>query len=205
MTPYRRFVEQWFSCTACPLCETRSRVVLARGSVPCRVLFVGEAPGRSEDVVGLPFVGPAGRLMDHVIARAVPKGVTFSLCNIVCCLPLDDGGEKTSEPPDEAVRACSPRLRQFVGLCRPSLIVCVGNLARDWLDHRAHHNVWRENYGSLGCRDRKVHAGAAIPRIAVTHPAAILRQPTAQQGLSVQRCVVQIGNAIEEFVHVPTR
>ena len=199
MTPYQQFVRNWSTCTACPLHATRSRVVLARGSVPAQVLFVGEAPGRSEDVVGLPFVGPAGRLMDHIIARSVPPGVAHALCNLVCCIPLGEDGQKTAEPDDEAVRACAPRLREFVGLCRPSLIVCVGALARDWLDRQNHHNVWREDYGRLG-RDRKLHFGADVPRIDVTHPAAILRQPVAQQGLSVQRCVVKIGNAVEEYV-----
>lgn len=84
---YSAHVERWKSCQRCALGRTRDKIVLAKGRLPCDVLFVGEAPGESEDVIGLPFVGPAGRLLDEMIRDAGYLGVhahrllTRSSCN----------------------------------------------------------------------------------------------------------------------------
>lgn len=185
MTEYQMFAERWRDCTACRLCEGRKRVVLARGSVPCDVLFVGEAPGESEDVLGRPFAGPAGHLLDAVLREAVPQHVRYCLTNLVCCIPRDESGGKAHEPDDPEVRACSVRLLEFVGLCRPRLIVCVGRLARDWLDP-----LWK----------KAIPVDGAVVRVDIVHPAAILRMTTAQRGLAVKRCVVTLANAVEEYL-----
>jgi uracil-DNA glycosylase len=70
-TLWSAHVDDWKDCTRCPLHTVRSNVVLARGSIPCDILFVGEAPGRSEDALGKPFVGPAGILLDEMIEDAL--------------------------------------------------------------------------------------------------------------------------------------
>ena len=75
MTRYSLFVEKWKDCRDCYLCETRNRIVFARGTIPADVLFLGEAPGESENVTGVPFDGPAGNLLDAIIGRSVPKEV----------------------------------------------------------------------------------------------------------------------------------
>lgn len=185
-TPLQVFVERWSGCTACELHVGRQQVVLARGNVPCDVLFVGEAPGHSEDSLGVPFVGPAGDLLERIIRRALPEGTRYALTNVICCIPLEDG-DKISEPSYEAAVACQPRLAEFLLLARPRLLVAVGSVARDWLDP-------------------KLKDGFKVPpelgevrRLDILHPAAILRQPLAQRDMSVQRCVVQIGNAVEDL------
>lgn len=141
------------------------RVCLARGELPCHVLFVGEAPGEAEDLLGRPFVGPAGKLLDFILtdafrsvlvcpscgkvfrnwregADACPAcgessggPLTWALTNLVGCVPWDEDGDgrKTSKPPDEAVRACAPRLEEVVALASPRLVVAVGAVARDRL------------------------------------------------------------------------
>lgn len=184
------FVERWKDCTACGLCEHRQKVVLARGSVPCDILFIGEAPGESEDCLGQPFVGPAGQLLDRVIRRALglePGGkgfpLTYALTNLVCCIPRDeDGLGKATEPDDDSVKACSVRLVEFVELCNPKLLVCVGKLAKDWLDPGWKHSL-------------KLHR--KIPTIDIIHPAAVLRANVAQQGLLTQRAVIALRNGVE--------
>ena len=190
LTPFARHRIKWNACTACPLCKTRLNVVLARGQVPCDILFIGEAPGASEDVIGQPFVGPAGRLLDDIIKASVPgctemskDGCTEVWCcnyriaftNLVCCIPVT-GGDK-NEPPLESIKACAPRLVEFMVLCRPKLIVTVGKLSDKWAG--------------------RATEGMPLPKWAsIVHPAAILRMDSAQRGLAVQRCVATLGDAV---------
>lgn len=183
---FRRHYEAWKDCRACPLWRTRARIVVARGTVPCDVLFVGEAPGESENVLGRPFVGPAGRLLDAIVYQALgASGLSTAFTNLVCCIPRDpDEGGKAAEPPDESIEACRPRLEEFVRLCRPRLLVAVGRLATDWLTQGMKYSV---------------KVDPSIRQTSITHPAAILRANVAQRGLAVQRCVVTLRNAAEEL------
>lgn len=186
ISPFRQHVERWQACTACVLHETRQRVVLYRGSVPCDILFTGEAPGESENVVGVPFVGPAGKLLDHIVSRSISVGLTWGMTNIVCCIPRDtEKGSKLAQPEDESVEACKPRLIEIAEICHPRLIVAVGQMARDWLEPG-----WKKS----------VKIDRNIPRIDIIHPAAILRANIAQQGLLIQRAIVKIKTAIEDFL-----
>lgn len=83
--PLEVFEDRWKGCTLCSLHEGRANVVLCRGVLPCDVLVVGEAPGHSENVLGEPFVGPAGRVLDHILKESV--GVRRA------CLPCRKKGE----------------------------------------------------------------------------------------------------------------
>ena len=186
VSKYQLFVDKWKGGCGARICQEANRICLARGQVPCDVLFCGEAPGESEDVIGSPFVGPAGQLLDHVICQALPDTVRYAITNLVGCIPRDDEGQKTIEPDDESVEACKPRLVEFIELCNPKLIVCVGNLARNWLDPGFKHS-------------HKLHK--KIPQIHVYHPAYILRCNIAQRGLLIQRVIIQMRSAYEEYVN----
>ncbi len=185
MTRYQLFVNEWKDCRRCSLCETRQKVVLARGKIPCDVLFLGEAPGASEDVIGRPFVGPAGKLLDTIIARSLPDGVTHAFTNMICCIPRDEDGDKTAMPDDDSVEACTSRLQQFVRLADPRLIVTVGAFAEGWLDDKY---------------KRCIRFHKPIPEVTITHPAAILRQNAAMRGFAIQRCIVNLTMAVEEML-----
>lgn len=176
-------VARWKDCELCPLWEQRTNIVLARGTVPCDVLFVGEAPGASEDALGLPFVGPAGALLDQIIERALPKTVTYALTNLVCCFPRDAKARGENEPEIAEIKACRPRLQEFVQIASPKLVVCVGRLASDWIGHDA--------YGKVN----------GSPVVDIVHPAFILaRLPVAQKHMAVQKSIVVIRSAIENMV-----
>lgn len=69
-SPWQRHAEKWRDCHLCDLCSQRDRIVLAKGDVPCDLLIIGEAPGESENVTGLPFTGPAGHLLGKIVASA---------------------------------------------------------------------------------------------------------------------------------------
>ncbi len=182
MSAWLDHVERWKDCTKCPLCHQRSNIVLARGTVPCDVLFCGEAPGASEDALGQPFVGPAGDLLNQIIERAVPQGVTVALTNLVACFPAEAKARGDNEPERAEILACRPRLHEFIKLARPRLIVCVGNLASDWIGHDASGKV----------------LGATV--VEIVHPAAILRMPLAQKGMAVNRAIVIVQGAVEKVI-----
>lgn len=116
------------------------QVVLYRGHLPCDVLFIGEAPGDSEDVLGHPFRGPAGERLDALIEDAWNR-VSFpahqldlGFTNIVACRPLkadpDELSNGTLRPPTKEEAAwCSPRLGEIVQMANPKLIVKLGKEA----------------------------------------------------------------------------
>lgn len=205
LSPFASHVEDWKDCQRCTLCETRRKVVIGRGKIPCDVLFIGEAPGESEDVLGRPFVGPAGKLLDRIVARSIggktwPNGeeVTYSMTNLVGCIPRDEAGGKAGEPSEESIEACKPRLESFISLCSPRLIVAVGRMAEDFLTQGFAYSV------KLPIPRRLKHTPTLPPSkpkvIAITHPAAILRANVAQQGLEVQRCYIKVGNAVDDMI-----
>ena len=261
MTPYQRHREKWKGCERCSLYRGRRSVVLCRGKLPCDVLFVGEAPGVSEDVLGRPFVGPAGKLLDEIVERALDGQYDYAITNLVACIPkavppvvvnkrTDDfdvditrkgkwgnpfrigpdgsrsevlgkyagwlpeqdallkslpelsgkllgcvcvplachgnvllrawykhvGADKLSEPPEESIKACAPRLRELIAIAKPRVLVRVGRLAT---------------------KHCKFPVGVSC--IDVIHPAAILRMDVSQQGLAVQRCVAAIEAALDDL------
>lgn len=177
-TPFQRHKEKWENCTRCPLHEGRNKVVLVRGSLPCTVLFCAEAPGVSEDALGVPLIGPAGKLLDEIIEESENNAGTElrkAFTNIVGCIPLGDDGSKTAEPPPVAIKACAPRLREIIQIAKPRLIVRVGKLA-----------------------DAHVHADD-ISQVSIVHPAFILRADAAQKGLVIRRTVVILTEAFESL------
>lgn len=178
LSPYARHKMKWTGCKLCPLHLTRQNVCIIRGQrVPADVLFVGEAPGPSEDCLGKPFVGPAGHLIDQIIDRAWSKAYGYCFTNLVGCMPLDDGGEKFAEPPKESIMACAPRLTEIISIVNPKLIVRVGKLSDK---HCPHYN----GAGECG----------------IIHPAAILRMDISQQSLAVKRCIAILEDAAAKYL-----
>lgn len=175
-------VAKWRDCQRCPLAKQRTNIVLARGTIPCDVLFIGEAPGVSEDALGLPFVGPAGHLLDRIIDRALPTGTPCAWTNLVACFPAEAKVRGDNEPEIPEIKACRPRLQDFIEIAVPRLVVLVGSLADNWVQH--------DSYGTV--------RGASV--ISIVHPAAILRMPLAQKQMAVQRCLVQLRNAWEGVI-----
>lgn len=192
MTPWQQHVEHWKDCTRCPLHAARVKVVLCRGKLPCDALFVGEGPGESEDVIGLPFVGPAGKLLDFIIGRSLPEEASYALTNVVACIPRDGDGRKSGAPVPEEIEECRPRLLELIKLARPKLIVCVGAVARGQFDPKMYRSLKKSDY-EVGVR------GVTVPVVDVQHPAAILRMNPAHQEMAIRRAEVTIRNAAIDF------
>lgn len=199
MTEWQQHFEKWKDCRLCSLCDTRRRIVLARGKIPADILFIGEAPGPSEDMLGKPFIGPAGKLMDDIIGRSIEGRFSYCMTNLVACIPLESAGKKFAEPPVESIKACAQRLQEFVKIVRPRLIVRVGVLAKKHVygqsDFSEFQNMDDPKFASLPWIPR----GKFLLFADLIHPAAILRMNRAQQGLAVQRCVVELLSAVREL------
>lgn len=128
----RLHIADWKPCVACRIGRWATNHVFARGRVPCDILFIGEAPGKTEDAVGYPFVGPAGKLLNAWIESSVPPELTFAITNVVCCRPCDERGGPNRPPTRNEVENCNPRLVEFVKhIAQPKGIVLLGSVAND--------------------------------------------------------------------------
>lgn len=180
---YQLHANEWRDCRRCELHRTRCKVVLAKGKLPCDVLFVGEAPGESEDVTGTPFIGPAGRLLDEMIANAGGyRELRLAYTTVVACIPRGEDGDKMMEPDDSHAEACQPRLVEIVKIADPRLIVQVGTFAETWTQPDYKHSP-------------KFHK--PIPMVKIVHPAAILRARVDQKDYQKQRNVIALRDALE--------
>jgi DNA polymerase len=112
-------------CTKCALAATRTNVVFARGNPAAKLCFVGEGPGAEEDASGVPFIGPAGQLLDKMIrAMQLDPMKDVYVCNIVKCRPP---GNRPPEPVE--VATCIPYLHEQLAAVEPKVIVALGNTA----------------------------------------------------------------------------
>jgi DNA polymerase len=150
------------SCSACGLCEKRRQAVFGVGAQRAPWLFVGEGPGAEEDLQGEPFVGPAGKLLDAMLAAAgLQRGREVYIANVVKCRPP---GNRTPNA-DEAA-ACAPYLDRQIDLIQPRLIVALGKTAVTRLT---------ASEASMAAMRGKVHQYRNIPVVATYHPAYLLR------------------------------
>ena len=190
MTRLSLHIEQWNNCTRCPYHQFRKRIVLGKGDIPCDVLFIGEAPGESEDVTGKPFMGKAGKLLDRIINRSFgpPEKRKYRIAynNVVACIPREELGGEKEQPDAEYCEICQPRINEFIEICNPRLIIAVGKVAESWLE-------------SLS-RDRIKYDSTRTSIISIEHPASIIRMVDAAQPMAVQQCVVRITTAIHEIL-----
>lgn len=198
MTAYQAHVKKWGQCTACPLWKTRKHVVLAKGTLPADILFLGEAPGDSEDVLGQPFVGPAGHALDRIIRMAIPAnlGLRLAFTNLTACVPvkIKTGGKKDHQPTRDSLDKCRPRLVEFVSQCaQPKLLVQVGSLAQT------------EIVGQADFWDCKWLDGNWLEFCEIIHPSAILQAKDAEKGLMLKRAVVVLERAAHAIADVLAR
>lgn len=125
---------EWETCTLCPIGQLARKHVLFKAVNEAQkldVLFIGESPGYQEDREGLPFVGKAGMLLDDLIKEAEPGDLNYGFTNLVACRPADRLGAPNREPLTGEILKCSERLKDFIRITQPKVIVLVGALARE--------------------------------------------------------------------------
>ena len=151
----------------CALKATATRLVFADGNPQSRVMFVGEAPGRDEDIEGLPFVGRSGKLLDRMLAAIDLDRTRAYIANVMPWRPPDNRNPDPGE-----VAMCIPFLRRHIELAQPRILILLGAVA-------ARH-VLGLNDGIMKIRGRWLEyriADALIPVMPTLHPAYLLRQP----------------------------
>jgi len=197
-------VQRWKDCTKCPLCQQRDNICLARGQVPADIVFIGEAPGASEDATGKPFWGQAGTLFDDILKKVIDQynpltnagTPSWAITNLVACFPREAKGRGDNEPEESEIQECFPRLVEFVHLCKPKLIVLVGRLAQDHIYGAAQ---FRLDFTSE--QPEWIPDGRCLEFCKIVHPAAILRMPLAQKNMAVLKSIIVLRDAIEFMVN----
>jgi uracil-DNA glycosylase family protein len=158
-------------CTACPLHLLGTQTVFGAGSPKARLMLVGEQPGDQEDRAGLPFVGPAGRLLDEALAAAgIDRSLAYAT-NAVKHFKWVQRGKRRihSKPGAREIQACHPWLEAEIAALRPAVIVCLGATAAQALLGRD-FRVSRQ-------RGVFVPSNLAPHVMATIHPSALLRAP----------------------------
>jgi uracil-DNA glycosylase family 4 len=152
----------------CALKHTATRLVFADGNPQARVMFVGEAPGRDEDIEGLPFVGRSGKLLDRMIAAI---GLDRSKAYIANVIPWRPPGNRTPTPQETQI--CLPFIRRQIELVNPDVLVTLGNPStQTLLSTREGIMRTRGKWFDYDTGTRTIRA------IATFHPAYLLRSPS---------------------------
>lgn len=155
----------------CPLKRTATQLVFADGNPAAKVMFVGEAPGRDEDVQGLPFVGRSGRLLDLMLASIGLDRTSAYIANVI---PWRPPGNRTPTPQETAI--CLPFIRRQVELADPDILVCLGGPSAQALLNAS------EGITKLRGRVMPYDTGSrTIKAIATFHPAYLLRTPLGKR------------------------
>lgn len=155
--------EKCRECRACPLCETRTNVVFGAGNEKAKIMFVGEAPGKNEDLQGLPFVGRAGDLLNSYLAAVGIERDDIFIGNICKCRPPEN-----RDPLPAEQEACIHWLREQFRIINPRLVVCLGRIAAKRLI-KDDFKVTAE-HGTVFMKGETAFIGTF-------HPAALLRNP----------------------------
>lgn len=173
-------LKEWLKCKRCALCKTRRAVVIGRGKLPADILFIGESPGKSEDLRGEAFIGPSGRLLDKLIVDAVHINrliykPSIFITNTVGCRPCDEKFGANRQPNKEEILSCMQRVLLINELCNPAVIIFLGKIAEDY-----YKGIFNTEY--------------SLP-----HPAYLLRQGGDKSPFYLQT-VRKLSNIIKENV-----
>lgn len=155
--------EQVSVCTRCKLHEERNKTVFGVGNPNANVVFVGEAPGRDEDLSGEPFVGMAGQLLTRILSAIGFEREDVYICNVLKCRP-----PQNRDPQPDEVAQCEPYLLRQLEILQPKVICALGRVAAQTL---------LQTKQSLTRMRGRVHDYHGIPMMVTYHPAALLRNP----------------------------
>lgn len=162
-----QLLDEIYACEKCRLCATRTNVVPGEGDPQAKLMFIGEGPGRDEDLQGRPFVGRSGELLTRMIRAIGLEREQVYICNVVKCRPP----QNRNPEPDEAA-ACLNYLRAQVALVRPKVVVLLGKVAcrytlQEEISVMRAHGQWYERKG--------------VWFMPTFHPSFLLRDPARKR------------------------
>ena len=148
-------------CSRCRLCDTRHNLVFGVGNERSEIMFIGEGPGEQEDIQGIPFVGPAGKLLDDMLSMIDLDRSKVYIANVVKCRP-----PRNRDPESGEQEACRIWLERQINLVNPKIIVCLGRIAAKALIDE-NFRITREHGQFFTLSGRRF--------MATYHPSALLR------------------------------
>ena len=157
------FYKQIKDCAKCRLGSLRKNFVFGVGNPDARILLIGEAPGRDEDLQGEPFVGRAGQLLNRILKAIKFEREDVYIANILKCRPPDN-----RDPLQDEIEFCEPYLKKQIDIIKPDIILALGRISAQTL--------LRTN-SSLKDLRQKIHFYQNIKFLVTYHPAALLRNP----------------------------
>ena len=164
-------------CVRCGLSESRTNLVFGTGNPNADLLFVGEAPGRDEDIKGEPFVGEAGKLLTKIIEAINLRREDVYICNILKCRPSNN-----RNPLPEEIDACKPFFERQIMAIRPKLICALGKFAAQTL---------LDTQTPISSLRGRFHNYKGIPLMPTYHPAYLLRNPDMKRAVWEDMKLVQ--------------
>ena len=176
------------ACQKCKLAKTRTNVVYGVGNPNADLMFIGEAPGRDEDLKGEPFVGRAGQLLTDIIKAMKLTRDDVYIANVIKCRPP----ENRNPEPDE-IEECRPFIRRQIEIIQPKVIVTLGRIALQSLMERG--------YAISGARGQWLdfHGIKVMPTY---HPAYLLRTPSAKKDVwaDMKKVMAELSSASAEMI-----
>jgi len=177
-TSLRDLHEKILTCTLCPLSGTRHKAVPDEGPVNAKTMFIGEGPGRQEDLEGRPFVGRAGKFLEECLQSIGLQREQVFITNIVKCRPTEKAGNwvKDRKPTTEEIAACKPYLDQQIELLRPEVICTLGDTARSQVFKR-----FGLEEDTIGHVHGRLFLAGSVRVVPLYHPAAALYDNSLRQ------------------------
>jgi uracil-DNA glycosylase len=175
-------------CTKCALAKTRTNAVPGSGSVQAEIIFIGEAPGRNEDLKGEPFVGTAGQILSEALEYAGFKRNSVYITNVVKCRPPNN-----RTPNEQEIEACNDHLLKELSLIHPKIICILGNTAFGSL---LNGTSITKNRGKIMKKNNQFY-------FVTVHPAAAIYNPELRQVLKDDlRLLAQALNKIKKGIYL---
>lgn len=174
--PLDNIVKEIKTCTKCHLAKTRTNAVPGEGDKQTEIIFIGEAPGRNEDIQAKPFVGQAGKILDNLLREIGLDRKKVYITNIVKCRPPGN-----RDPQPEEINTCIPHLFKQIAAIKPKVICTLGRFAFAEIMERKvfisseHGRPFKTEHGN--------RIGEGINVFPLYHPAATLHQPNLMSAL----------------------
>jgi len=170
------------TCQACNLCQGRQQAVPGMGHRNARWMIVGEAPGEQEDKQGLPFVGPAGQLLDAMLAAmGLNRDDHVYIANVIKCRP-----PRNRNPEPDEIAHCLPYLQRQIELVQPDMLLALGRFAAQALLQDTVPDVDKQPLGRLR---GQVYTVNNRPLVVSYHPAYLLRNPVEKGKVWADLCL----------------
>jgi len=180
-TDYDALAAQIRACTLCRLSSTRTQAVVGVGNLDADLMFIGEAPGRDEDLAGEPFVGRAGQLLTDIIKAMTLRREDVYIANVIKCRPPENRNPEADE-----MDSCRPYIKRQIELIKPEVIVTLGRFALQ--------STMQKPLAISTVRGEWLRYGD-IKVMPTYHPAYLLRTPSAKKDVwnDMKKVMAELG------------